>query len=88
MSYQQAAERRLKKKKMLSTNQKIMTQITRTKNLKYYLLHVFHNILILKYLFASLFSFSYYNMLKARIFRNNAIPLEIYLVKKITSHLQ
>ena len=52
MSYQQAAERRLKKKKMISTNQKIMTQITRTKNLKYYLLHVFHYILILKYLFS------------------------------------
>ena len=88
MSYQQAAESRLKKKKMINTNQKIMTLITRTKKLKYYLLHVFQYILILKYLFASLFSFSYYNMLKARIFRNNAIPLEIYLVKKITSHLQ
>ena len=36
-----------------------------------------------KNVFTSLFSVSHENILKARDFRNNAIPLGIYLLKKI-----
>ena len=41
-----------------------------------------------KNVFTSLFSVSYENILKARDFRNNAIPLGIYLLKKIFFHLR
>ena len=44
-------------------------------------------LLLLKNLFVPLFT-AFYNMLKARAFRNNAVQLRIYLIKKIIFRLR
>ena len=53
--------------------------------------HYLHQVLI-SFFYSSNFFFSLFSashdILKTRVFRNNAIPLRIYLLQKIISHLQ
>ena len=60
---------------------------TRKKNLNTTHIKSSYHFIIQKFFYSS-FLFFPHDTLKGRVFRNNAIPLRIYLLQKIISHLR
>ena len=74
-----------KEKKSKQLVRKTKTHAEEKLNYYFHQFAILHIFLLFKNFFISLFSASH-DILETRVFRNNLIPLRIYLLKKIISH--